>query len=190
MTLMDSIRRADRRRTFDHPTAPGDTALYIMRDAKGYSKIGITRDRPVRRLKEMQGQVERDRRPVRLHRAYMLAVDVAGLAEREAHRRLADYRVSGEWFALYPKQCEPVVLDAIDAILAGKKHSWIAPEGHVPTPGKRGPKGAKFTPEQMEQARAVWHDASIKTYADVRAALPRGFSTDRAFRLWGGRQSK
>ncbi|MEQ1518028.1 MAG: GIY-YIG nuclease family protein [Usitatibacteraceae bacterium] len=190
MTLIDSIRRADRRRTVVHPRAPGETALYILRDAKGNAKIGITADRPVRRLRELQAQVEHDRRPVRLHRAYMLHCRVAGLAEREAHRRLSEHRLEWEWFRLSARECEPVVLQCIDAIIDGKRHTWVAPEGHAPVPGKRGPKGVKFTPEQMEQARAAWHDASLKTWVDVRAALPRGFSTYRAFKLWGGRQSK
>ena len=52
---------------------------------------------------------------------------------------------------------------------------------------KRGRRKMEFTPEQIEDARKVWESGEVKRWEDVSGLLPAGFTTDRAFKLFGPR---
>lgn len=54
--------------------------------------------------------------------------------------------------------------------------------------GKGGRRPKVFSERDMERAEMVWGNLKkFPRWQDVRDALPKGFSTDRAFKLWGAR---
>lgn len=54
---------------------------------------------------------------------------------------------------------------------------------------KRGRKETEFTPDELREAKAVWRNVKdYPTWEDAAAAMPEGFTTARAFRLWKGRK--
>lgn len=54
---------------------------------------------------------------------------------------------------------------------------------------KRGRPAQEFTDRETNMAKAAWHNRKLKTWADVRAGLPTGFTINRAYRMWGARNS-
>jgi len=54
-------------------------------------------------------------------------------------------------------------------------------------PRKRGRIAQSFTADDMAKAKAVWESRKYKTWEQARAALPKGFTPERAYRLWGKR---
>jgi hypothetical protein len=52
---------------------------------------------------------------------------------------------------------------------------------------KRGRPKATFTDEQIAEAKSVWKSRDVKTWRDAAKLLPKGFTTDRAFKLFGPR---
>jgi hypothetical protein len=52
---------------------------------------------------------------------------------------------------------------------------------------KRGKPPTVFTPEQIEAARIVWKSRDVKTWREAAKLLPKGFTVDRAFKLFGPR---
>lgn len=78
--------------------------------------------------------------------------------------------------------------DAIKSLGAGGRS---LPTAQARANGGKGGRCAKvFSERDMERAELVW--GSLKKYPrwkDVEAALPKGFTTYRAFKLWGARGS-
>lgn len=76
--------------------------------------------------------------------------------------------------------------DAIKSLGAGGRS---LPSAKAKANGGKGGRRAKvFTARDMERAELVWN--AIKKYPrwqDVKAALPDGFTADRAYKLWGAR---
>lgn len=95
----------------------------------------------------------------------------ASILEIETGRRSTD-----------PSDRDAMIADAIEQIT----HSGRAPRKRD-TPGRP---PAAFTPEQIEAARAVWESRSIKTWDEVRAKLPKGFSAHRAYKMFGRRTER
>jgi hypothetical protein len=89
--------------------------------------------------------------------------------ELHSDRRSSDHRSRDE-----------MVRDAIEALARGrhKRSKW----------DKRGRPRRAFTAEEVEQAKAAWHNRKLKTWKEVEARLPVGFSCARAYRLWGARE--
>jgi hypothetical protein len=61
------------------------------------------------------------------------------------------------------------------------------------TPRKRDVPGRPptiFTPETIEAARIVWENRKIATWGEVKEKLPKGFSTWRAYKMFGPRIGK
>ena len=52
---------------------------------------------------------------------------------------------------------------------------------------KAGRRKKEFTPEDIDKARHIWESRKYKTYKQAAAALPKGFSMMRAFRMFGPR---
>jgi hypothetical protein len=75
---------------------------------------------------------------------------------------------------------DQMVRDAIEALARGrhKRSKW----------DKRGRPRRAFTVEEVEQAKAAWNNRKLKTWKEVEARLPVGFSCARAYRLWGARE--
>jgi hypothetical protein len=71
---------------------------------------------------------------------------------------------------------------AIDALAKGRHKT----EGS----DKRGRPLQKFTAAEMQQAKDAWHSRRLKTWDDVRKKMPKGFSLNRAYRLWGARNTE
>lgn len=54
--------------------------------------------------------------------------------------------------------------------------------------GKRGRIAKVFTDADMAKAKAVWESRKYRTWQEAAAALPKGFTPERAYRIWGKRQ--
>ena len=78
------------------------------------------------------------------------------------------------------KQRDEMMRDAVEALAKGR-HKRSAAD-------KRGRPPMTFTPEEVEQAKAAWHNRKLKTWAQVQEKLPVGFSLARAHKLWGARE--
>jgi hypothetical protein len=176
-TQWDRARRDAERCTYVHPAEPGDTSVYVIADALGRHKIGVSGDDAAARLCALNYLVEAERRPLRLAWAvqvpYLTAYDV----EARAHRKLASCNVSGEWFAATAEECKQAVLTSVDESLFGKPKDAV--------PRKRRP---VFTDADMAKAKAVWESRKYRTWQEAAAALPKGFTPERAYRIWGKRQ--
>jgi len=53
---------------------------------------------------------------------------------------------------------------------------------------RQGRRPRAFTAEEMKQAEDAWNNRKLKTWDEVRAKLPKGFTVTRAYRLWGARK--
>lgn len=82
-----------------------------------------------------------------------------------------------------PKQRDAMMRDAIEAVTkAGRGMSSAAN-------ARKGRKAVEFSEAATEKAKAVWHSRKHKTWADAAAAMPKGFTVHRAFKLWGKRNA-
>jgi hypothetical protein len=93
------------------PEANG-TRVYVIEDAAGWCKIGLSRD-PEGRLRALQTG---NPRPLRL--AYVtqpFTRDDAALLEYVAHLGFAKHRVNGEWFACRAETVEAGLKGAVAA---------------------------------------------------------------------------
>jgi hypothetical protein len=53
---------------------------------------------------------------------------------------------------------------------------------------RQGRKALVFTADEMRQAETAWNNRKLKTWAEVQAKMPNGFTVTRAYRLWGARK--
>lgn len=90
----------------------GAAFVYIMRDATGLHKIGISNDPYVRR-KVVECLIPAMRRPVKLVRAVEVRCGTERGLEMEIHGLLADNRVVGEWFSASMRACNAAIDDVI-----------------------------------------------------------------------------
>ena len=73
------------------------------------------------------------------------------------------------------------IIDMMDRVAAGLANSGKGLRS-------KGRPVAKFSPDVVLAAKLIWRDLKeYPTYADVRAALPAGFTVERAGREWGPR---
>lgn len=77
------------------------------------------------------------------------------------------------------KERDGMIADAIEALARGR-HKRSASD-------KRGRPPKEFSEAQWKQAHDAWHSRKLKTWLAVKAALPKGFTLDRAYRKWGAR---
>lgn len=82
-----------------------------------------------------------------------------------------------------PKQRDAMIREAAEAVTRGGR--GLASVKNLP----RGRKALEFSPATVEQARGVWESRRHKTWDDVKAALPKGFTVHRAYRMFGKRNS-
>lgn len=74
--------------------------VYILRSTTGHYKIGRTKD-PENRLRIFDVKL-----PFRVDFTLLISSDRHRKLEQELHRRFADKRLDGEWFALTPEDIE------------------------------------------------------------------------------------
>jgi hypothetical protein len=82
-----------------------------------------------------------------------------------------------------PKQRDAMIRDAAEAVTRGGR--GLKSAGNLP----RGRKALDFSEPVTAKAKTVWESRKYKTWADAAAAMPKGFTVHRAFRLWGKRNS-
>lgn len=80
-----------------------------------------------------------------------------------------------------PAERDAMYDDAVEALASGRMPA-DANSG-------RGRPAKVFTEIDVEKARAAWESRKLKTWAQVRDALPPGFSTSRAWSMFGPRES-
>jgi hypothetical protein len=80
------------------------------------------------------------------------------------------------------KQRDAMIREAAEIVTKGGRGIRSAANGL-----KGGRPKKEFPPEVIEQARRVWENRKIKTWTEARAKLPKGFSTARAYSLFGKR---
>lgn len=76
------------------------------------------------------------------------------------------------------------LIDMLDRVAHGLANSGrgLRSKGRPP---------AKFAPDVIASAKLIWRDLiEFPTYADVRAALPAGFTVERCGREWGPRRPR
>ena len=78
------------------------------------------------------------------------------------------------------KERDQMMRDAVEALAKGR-HKRSASD-------KRGRPVKEFSADEMKTAQAAWHNRKLKTWAQVKEALPAGFSLARAHKLWGARE--
>lgn len=84
-----------------------------------------------------------------------------------------------------PAQRRTMIQEAVRALGAGQRS---LPSDQARANGAKGGRRPKqFTADEIDKARRVWESRKYKTYNECKAALPRGFSVMRAFRMFGGR---
>ena len=81
------------------------------------------------------------------------------------------------------KQRDAMIREAAEIVTKGGRGLKSAENGL-----KGGRPKKKFTDAETGEARRVWENRKIKTWTDARAKLPRGFSTARAYKLFGKRE--
>lgn len=124
----DAERRAELHSTQspspEFPTA-GRGFVYIMRDALGDVKVGITEDLPMR-LMVVRRKVARNRRPVMLSRAVEVPSHAMGRIERRTHKLLDAYRVSPveEWFSVGASAASRALNRAVAQLRQEKGWNW------------------------------------------------------------------
>ncbi len=150
------------RRTIEHPSHPGNGVVYVLRDAVGNTKIGLSSYDAGSRTAVVAKSVPYERRPVTLYRALHIDQKIAGLVEREAHRRLCERAIGGEWFSCGTRTAFKTVLDAAEYIIAGNRYAWRRPRGHVSVKGKRGYRAVEFSEHEWERFEAIW--CNVKKY--------------------------
>lgn len=94
--------------------------VYVIAESgeNGNVKIGIAAD-PVGRLAQLQTGNPNE---LSLHRKYLCPTrEIAQVAEKLTHERLADHRLNGEWFSC-----------GIDDARMYARHYWILSGGFVP----------------------------------------------------------
>jgi hypothetical protein len=139
--------------------------------------VGITSG-VAARVCEIQFQVSHDCRPVRLAHAVGMCPTIAGRVERAVHRRLCYAALGGEWFAENPRVCLRAVEIEADYFTAKRDNRG----------GGKGRKALNFTAEQLREAKSIWRNVKeYPTWEAALAAMPEGFTTARAFKLWKGR---
>lgn len=75
-----------------------------------------------------------------------------------------------------------------DALTAIAKGGRALPTKQARANGKKGGRTATiFTADTIEKARQIWKSRDVKTWADVKTKLPKGFTVHRAHKLWGPR---
>lgn len=113
--------------------------------------------------------------------AVLAAVEGFEKEGREAiMHEIASNRVSSD-----RKQRTAMIADALEDV-ARRGQGRRSAENGTKSPGR--PR-AEFSEAQIDQARRVWESRKLKTWAEVREKLPKGFTTDRAYRLFGKRNS-
>ena len=82
-----------------------------------------------------------------------------------------------------PDQRKAMIIDAARSLGQGR----ALPSSVAKANGAKGGRKAKvFTDAEIVEAKRVW-ESRRKTWRDVAAALPKGFSTARAYRMFGPR---
>jgi len=104
-TQWDRACRDAKRRTRIYQAKPGKAVVYVMQDAEGRCKVGLSDAALPARLCAVQFLVGKARRPVRLIHAVAMCPSIAGKVERATHRRLCYAALGGEWFKETPKEC-------------------------------------------------------------------------------------
>lgn len=113
--------------------------------------------------------------------AVLAAVEAFEKEGREAvMHEIASGRVSSD-----RKQRTAMIADALEDVTKRGQGRRSAENG-TKSPGR--PK-TPFTEAQIEQARRVWDSRKFKTWDEAREKLPKGFTTDRAYRMFGKRNS-
>jgi hypothetical protein len=79
-------------------------------------------------------------------------------------------------------QRDEMIEDAVVALAKGRHKRHRGDK-------RRGRPKAEFTAEEWQRAFDVWHSRKIRRWKDVDAALPKGFTRDRAYEKWGARDS-
>lgn len=82
-----------------------------------------------------------------------------------------------------PQQRDAMIRDAIVALARGRHKRG-------PSDKRRGRPKKDFSAAEWKQAYDAWRSRKVKTWAAVRAALPRGFTVDRAYEEWGARDDE
>lgn len=83
-----------------------------------------------------------------------------------------------------PKQRDAMIREAAEAVTrAGRGLSLRRNKG------KTGRPAVDFSRPVFDQAKSVWESRRYPTWKDVAAALPKGFTVHRAYKLWGKRNT-
>lgn len=141
----------------------------LIRSARKGEVIAVTR---MHVLAPPKGKTS-DRPRVALWKA-LHAIEAKGAAILEVE--------TGRSTAASNAERDEMIADAIEQIT----HSGRSPRKRD-TPGRP---PVMFSPEDIEKARIVWADRGIATWGEVRERLPNGFSTWRAYKMFGPRADK
>lgn len=90
---------------------PRHAEVYVM-ESSGICKVGYSLNAKAR-LRGIRSTLPQ---PVRLVQTFLAWRRSARRVEKEAHRRLAEHRVRGEWFSVTPEQACRAVNEALDFI--------------------------------------------------------------------------
>jgi len=145
-----------------------ETLDALIRSLRAGEAVAVTRAHILAAPKERH-----DDRPRRALWAAVHAIEAKGafIVEVESGRSTANARERDE-----------LIADAIEQIT----HSGRSPRKRD-TPGRP---PMMFSPEDIEIARRVWADRKVATWGEVREQLPKGFSTWRAYKMFGPRVDK
>ena len=104
--------------------------------------------------------------------------------EREP-REATMHEIGSNRFGSDRRQRTSMIADALEDVKRRGQGRRSAENG-TKSPGR--PK-APFTEAEIGQARKAWESRKLKTWADVREKLPKGFSVQRAYLLFGKRNA-
>ncbi len=146
-----------------------ETLDALIRSLRAGEVVAVTRVHILAAPKERH-----DDRPRRALWTAVHAIEAKGAAILEVESRRST--------ASSARERDEMIADAIEQIT----HSGRSPRKRD-TPGRP---PMMFSPEDIEAARRVWADRKIATWGEVREQLPKGFSTWRAYKMFGPRVDK
>ncbi len=153
-------------------------------DAQAINRL-LVDDRKTSRAREALVRMVRTGTVVAIRHLFLLACPKAGRRDLWKAIDAIEAR-GGVLWELYSdrrtsdkKQRDEMMREAVEALARGR-HKRSAAD-------KRGRPRKDFTAQEIEQARAVWHNRKVRTWAEVKVKLPSGFSLARAYKSWGPR---